>query len=127
MKPIFLLMFPSKLRACHVYQYVFTSANCVHVLYITVFIISAAAHFLYVTMSSITYNNGSEGIFLLVNNRLVPYTADMVISPLTTQPFPITTIKQKREGNTMNQYVQKYLPFLSMPLKKSLDLVRCRN
>jgi len=78
-------------------------------------------------MSSITYNNGSEGIFLLVNNRLVPYTADMVISPLTTQPFPITTIKQKREGNTMNQYVQKYLPFLSMPLKKSLDLVRCRN
>jgi hypothetical protein len=43
--PILLSMFPSKLRACHVYQYIFTSANCVHVLYAAVFIISGAAGF----------------------------------------------------------------------------------
>jgi len=45
MNPILPSMFPSKLRACHIYQYIFTSANCVHVLYTTVFIISAAAGF----------------------------------------------------------------------------------
>jgi len=29
MNPILLSVFPSKLRACHVYQYIFISANCV--------------------------------------------------------------------------------------------------
>jgi len=47
MNPILLSVFPCKLRTCHVYQYIFTSANCVHVLYTTVFIISAAAGFCY--------------------------------------------------------------------------------
>jgi hypothetical protein len=41
MNPILLSTFPSKLRACHVYRYIFTSANCVYVLYTTVFITSA--------------------------------------------------------------------------------------
>lgn len=45
MNPILLSMFQSELRACHVYQYIFTIANCVHVLYTTVFVISAAAGF----------------------------------------------------------------------------------
>lgn len=42
MNGILLSVFPSNLRVCHVFQYIITSENCVPILYIAVFIISAA-------------------------------------------------------------------------------------
>jgi len=73
-------------------------------------------------MSSITYNSGSDGIFLLVNNRLVPYTvADMVISPLTTQSFTSHYCYKTKKGRKHYEQLHPEIP--TLPVKAFIKKV----
>jgi len=67
-------------------------------------------------MSSITYNSSSDGTFLLVNNRLVPYTvADMVISPLTAQSFTSHYCYKIKKGRKPFESIHSEIP--TLPVK----------